>query len=849
MATAAGGGDSRRSSRTGDELELQRALDHAKVVVSPCWSFPTARKVRALAVDRGDATRASSILVGSEAGRVHCLGVDGAEIWHHETGAWILGVGYLHQTPDAEPLAVVGSDDLNVLTLDGTLIEQVAHQSRVSSACIGSIHGRDAVITGHEDGSLRAYDPVRGTFWQARCPRKVIAVECCDVNLDGELEIAAASEDRGVHIFNLGGERIDRFQSNHWIISLAVGDVYNDGTRRLLVAGFDGSVYVYGGGKAAALRVRRRGVLSIAMGRLVSGSSNEQIVVGSSEQVVAVFDASGRELWRFDTTYGHRVVRILDSQPSPSLLVGSEDGFVHRVNLNIQTGLLDRIETLQGRAASLAPGPVQIRDESSTPVTVNAIRSLAAEGRLADASRTLVTLWARGAEENWRFRTQGRIYDVDVGAPAGTGSALVLAGSGDGTAYALEVDTGVPVWQFQADGPVRGVSWLRDPAGAVVGALVGSEDGSVYRLDANGRPRSHYQSADWVLKVLACPASHGEIGNRAWFGSEGAYVGGLSADGRLLCRVPAGDRSRALAVGDVDGDGHSEVVAGSDDRHVYVIDPVTGSVKCSFMVPHWILVTCAHDIDGDGRAEILVGTEDGNLYVHSGSGELRWSFSTGHWVAALAAGAGNRIWIGSADRYLYGVTRTGALQWRWLTSARVRTLADGGTVRGRSVVVYGSYDESVRAVSLAGAPELAQLASELAGALGDRTREALGEAAVVVAFAHGDRAAAIELWRNPGDTVSRSMAAAIGLCNGRLPAGFAFPLRELHLSSRPMPARTSSWRSYAASRTGGTTQTPTAGCSTRWERSRGPSSFSTGSACCPRSTHDFRNEIGLGCFR
>jgi hypothetical protein len=66
------------------------------------------------------------------------------------------------------------------------------------------------------------------------------------------------------------------------------------------------------------------------------------------------------------------------------------------------------------------------------------------------------------------------------------------------------------------------------------------------------------------------------------------------------------------AIGDVDGDGKPEVVWGSFDAHIYVVDAATGLPK-----PGWPLFVrdtiwsspTLYDLDGDGTLEIIIGTD------------------------------------------------------------------------------------------------------------------------------------------------------------------------------------------------------------------------------------------------
>jgi hypothetical protein len=113
-----------------------------------------------------------------------------------------------------------------------------------------------------------------------------------------------------------------------------------------------------------------------------------------------------------------------------------------------------------------------------------------------------------------------------------------------------------------------------------------------------------------------------------WIATGPAGVTASRADGSLLWRSDAGVPAGALAVGDVDGDGRPEIVAGDDANRVHLLD-AGGLNRWSYTclptdranppVPDQIELT---DLDGDNRPEILVAAN----YLHclSADGSVRW---------------------------------------------------------------------------------------------------------------------------------------------------------------------------------------------------------------------------------
>ena len=501
---------------------------------------------------------------------------------------------------------------------------------------------------------------------------------------------------------------------------------------------------------------------------------------------MTIFESSGRELWRFTTSFGNRVIRILESDPHASLILGAEDGNAHRVALRIRDGLREQIVSTARQmglrelpSAELSPAAgailsdlLDLEERTFSYSRATALEN-AALGRTREAVSEFCGYWRMGGEEEWKFKTGGRVYSVAF-RDMGDGKARILAASGDGCAYALDAADGAQVWRFRAEGPVRGAQWIKDDPQLGPGALVGSEDGCVYRLDERGMPAWHLQTGNWVLYVAVSDKPWvSDCAPVAWFGSEGGYIEAIDRTGCGVWRVRTEDRVRAMVVVDVDNDGADEVVAGSDGRNLYIVDAMTGNVKHRFTVPHWILVVTVDDINRDGNQEIIVGTEDGSCYVYDRHGNLIWSFRTNYWVAAVdtcVCPSGNiEVTVGSADSFVYGLTASGTEKWRWQTGARVRTIAACGSDRDSSTrFAYGSYDEHVHLIRRSHSREYQRVAAALLSqlqAMPTADRDAMTGVRSIKALAYVNQAHAEETFWTAELNDEKAIASAVLLAD------------------------------------------------------------------------------------
>ncbi len=139
----------------------------------------------------------------------------------------------------------------------------------------------------------------------------------------------------------------------------------------------------------------------------------------------------------------------------------------------------------------------------------------------------------------------------------------------------------------------------------------------------------------------------------------GAAAVCLDSTGKQLWRCQTGGQNRAVAVGDIDGNGAPEVLIGSDDEHIYVLNAAGEEQKrfhCDFPLrvgtssvrDPKVGNIAVGDMDGDGVPEIVACMLNGNLVQFSRDFDVQWRY--------------DRIPHGSRELELIDLDRDGKLE-------------------------------------------------------------------------------------------------------------------------------------------------------------------------------------------
>lgn len=261
----------------------------------------------------------------------------------------------------------------------------------------------------------------------------------------------------------------------------------------------------------------------------------------------------------------------------------------------------------------------------------------------------------------WSYKTDGWINSIVVDDINRDGKKEVLvAGENDNRVYCL-TNEGDLLWSVSLAGDLRNRNAL------VVGDVDGDSEKEVVvgtcntsALSANtvtvvknsGIVLWSRTMPDWVESIAVGDINGDGIseviaGLGLRMTAPDIYCGEplhvLSNTGEFLWSFPIAKRVFDIAIGDIDGDGSQEIVAGSEESKVYVLR--------HNRTPLWVYSTEgahdfvheveARDVDGDGDKEVVAASYDYNVYVIGSGGKLLWKSDVGLYTELAFADMNN----------------------------------------------------------------------------------------------------------------------------------------------------------------------------------------------------------------
>jgi outer membrane protein assembly factor BamB len=328
----------------------------------------------------------------------------------------------------------------------------------------------------------------------------------------------------------------------------------------------------------------------------------DRVYVGSGDGVFHAFGRRGKALWNFKAG-------LIDSSAvlrRDGITVGSGDEYLYHLRTSAKK-MSPRKRTIWKLKAVQPSGSAQLVNWWEGNAEVGPDGTVYA-GNTGSAAYAI----SPGGKVKWIFRAGNSIWTSTAIADDGT----TYWGSLDLFVYALDKD-GQQIWRTPTLGFIISSPVLSKDMSTL---YIGSFDGQLHALDAKtGAPRWSFQTGDHIYSSPALEEDASGAVKALYIGSADGIVYKVDADGNQVWQYDTGDAVRSSPVIGMAPDGKSRIVyVGSSNGTLFAFDAATGRRRWSFDgTPREAALRDRNDMNASpalGRKGVYIGSESGYFW-------------------------------------------------------------------------------------------------------------------------------------------------------------------------------------------------------------------------------------------
>lgn len=574
---------------------------------------------------------------------------------------------------------LIGSEDRCAYGLDyetGKLLWRFQTNGWVRTVCSCDINGdgQDEILVGSVDRYLYLIDQQGHLIVKHPMNHPIHTMFATDVDQDGHVEVLTATDGKDLVALNY----------------------------------LEDSIHSTGCFKEKWRRPFENRLLSLCVTD-IDGDGNAEIIAGSEDKHIYILDDDGNIIWRHNHKY--RVYSIypqdIDNDGLPELLVGSEHNRVRAMRIRLHKEIDKKIrghyrrlhESEMAKIADLTADERALLEDIIGMNPREFVMFKQAQEHLGAkaydwALSTLLKLEQQNVERLWQ-REIGYIRTVCLRHIIGEPTQEIIVGTSTGNIFAFN-DTGRRIWSTALHDHIVDVQTGFIDRRRQEEIVICSSDHHVYIVSGSQKQkqRNAYIDDTWMSSICVT-ASNRRSAAEIIIGSEDKKLYIYGSDLQTPIETILTEEGVRIVRAYTPVEEHTpEIVTASLGNRVYAY---TRHGKClwTYETRDHIRAICIKDINGDGKVEVLVGSEDRNIHVLDNTGKLLWRYYLPHNVLAIDAMDGdNKIFVGCADGRLYVFSREGELQWTYQTKDRIHAVrVEDIDDDGQAEVIIGVEDQ------------------------------------------------------------------------------------------------------------------------------------------------------------
>jgi hypothetical protein len=342
-----------------------------------------------------------------------------------------------------------------------------------------------------------------------------------------------------------------------------------------------------------------------------------------------------------------------DSSYAKDLVFSTSENITVGVRLPKNSTILYSNITLKGESF---PSQTYATDEV-WGLAVGNVDVSTSDNEMAVAVTNGVNLLDSAGNPIWNFPNTGfYMYDAVIGDVSTDEGNEIVAGSSDGKVYVINA-SGNQVRSYTIGVEVKSVAVgnvdVSTPENEIA---VGVNNNTLYLLDSSANQVwSYYSGMSGIINGVVIGNVSADEGNEIIFGSTDYRVYVINASGNQVRNVSVGASVNDVAVGNVDvSTPENEIVVGAGST-VYLLNSALDEIW-SNTTGGTINTIAIGDITTEYSGnEIVVGCSDYKVYAFNSTGHLFWTHTTNNWVRGIDVGnvttdEGNEVIAGTRSQ-------------------------------------------------------------------------------------------------------------------------------------------------------------------------------------------------------